>query len=381
MRYFLTFLLLSISSVLQAQPSIDSMSVDEVRHQLLIYGNFASDQGSVTIDGAPQEIIRWTPVWVRCSLPDSGTGSSGPVVVLSREGTPSAPRTLTEYKLKFKTTWTKASGTIGSIDHTELREWDVRIRCDLESRMNSQSPGAVSFQATSNSDMLWRMYHSLSMRSSGASEEFSARIPAVDSSTALGATCYGTFDLKAGLLLLHCRTRTKTEARRVSLTITGQFNNEYHYSYDTTTLDINSKFDVVLQLGSGYEIEPLTASGRARGMVGYGYNVGGLSYEVDSTLSVTQLWVSHPPKARPRSAVAFLPDRAQASIYIDQRMIHLPEAYSGRIAIFNSEGRLVGSANVTNAMQVDISMLTSGWYHMRLVDADDSRPLNFEIER
>ena len=93
-------LLLAATAVRAQPPRIDSMFTDEVRHQLLVFGDFGSTPGTVTIDSVPMHVTEWYPQWLRCDIPDSGRGWCGDVVIGAR-GYRSAPAALTGYKVQI----------------------------------------------------------------------------------------------------------------------------------------------------------------------------------------------------------------------------------------------------------------------------------------
>lgn len=78
----------------QLAPSIYHLQPNEELHQLSITGRFGGIQGTVTIGGTPVTVKTWAPAMIVTSLPDSGAGASGDVVV-SVKGHPSNKARLT----------------------------------------------------------------------------------------------------------------------------------------------------------------------------------------------------------------------------------------------------------------------------------------------
>jgi hypothetical protein len=75
-------LLLCASSVFAQKPVIDSMTVNEDSSWLVIHGSFGLSQGSITIDSVSLPIAFWSDSLVEATIPDTGAGSYGAVVVM-----------------------------------------------------------------------------------------------------------------------------------------------------------------------------------------------------------------------------------------------------------------------------------------------------------
>ena len=88
----------------QLAPSIHHVEPDEYSEQLRLHGRFGSTRGEVFIDGSPRTIVDWTPERIVVDLPQTGTGSHGPVQVKVR-GLKSNVRQLTEWNLALDYTW------------------------------------------------------------------------------------------------------------------------------------------------------------------------------------------------------------------------------------------------------------------------------------
>jgi hypothetical protein len=65
-------------------PSITFLEVDETASTLYVNGIFGSDQGQVTVDGVPAGISMWSDAMISCTIPKSGAGSAGDVIVSVR---------------------------------------------------------------------------------------------------------------------------------------------------------------------------------------------------------------------------------------------------------------------------------------------------------
>jgi hypothetical protein len=95
--YFVILLLILGANALAQPPRIDSMRVDEWRRELAIYGDFGDALGVVRCDTVPLLVKTWTATTIVVSIPDTGRGSCGPVVVGAR-GYSSPARVLGELR-------------------------------------------------------------------------------------------------------------------------------------------------------------------------------------------------------------------------------------------------------------------------------------------
>jgi hypothetical protein len=108
-------------------PSIAYVAVEEVKDKLHIAGIFGSDpksDGEVTVDGVSLDIISWTKNEIVCTIPASGKGSAGDVVVKVRNHE-SNPVQLTEWQWKIQLTRTFA----GSLKETV--DLNLHLRADV----------------------------------------------------------------------------------------------------------------------------------------------------------------------------------------------------------------------------------------------------------
>jgi hypothetical protein len=110
-------------------PSIQSLHVDEAQGTLTLSGVFGPDPGSggqVTVNGTKLSLTGggWTPNFITCTLPASGAGSTGPVLVTVR-GHQSNPRQLTGWQGTFTITRTEGSVV------TATATFNVLFRADI----------------------------------------------------------------------------------------------------------------------------------------------------------------------------------------------------------------------------------------------------------
>lgn len=97
MKKYLIIILLLIAGASYAQPVIDSMLIDEMKSELHIYGAFGSQQGKVSVDSIDMQVKSWSDSLITTSIPDSGKGAAGPVIVEAL-GKRSVPRLITMWK-------------------------------------------------------------------------------------------------------------------------------------------------------------------------------------------------------------------------------------------------------------------------------------------
>jgi hypothetical protein len=82
MRICILLCLLAGSDI-QAQYRTDSLRILEEQDLLELFGAFPVIPGDVHIDEIPQRILHWSSSKIVCSIPDTGKGSAGPVVISS----------------------------------------------------------------------------------------------------------------------------------------------------------------------------------------------------------------------------------------------------------------------------------------------------------
>jgi hypothetical protein len=86
-------------SVSRAQPIIDSLNIDEPSGEIEIWGSFGFDN-QVFVQYTPLAIKTSTKSYLRCSIPDSGGGSCGELLVYS-DLKYSEPRMITQWSMVF----------------------------------------------------------------------------------------------------------------------------------------------------------------------------------------------------------------------------------------------------------------------------------------
>lgn len=110
-------------------PTIQRLQVSEEQEKLFIHGGFGSRQGKVTIGGSSVSIDNWSEKTISVSLPRSGAGSYGDVVV-EVEGRKSNIVPLTEWRGKL----TYTEETLGTLKRE--MEWDLHLRGDVHTYRN-----------------------------------------------------------------------------------------------------------------------------------------------------------------------------------------------------------------------------------------------------
>jgi hypothetical protein len=109
-KYVLIFIFLFAGVNFAQVPEIDSMLIDEMKSELNIYGSFGSVKGKVTIDSVEMPIVAWSDSLLILSIPDTGKGNSGPVIVFNK-GFQSPPRIITMLSGVW---WRDTISTIGN---------------------------------------------------------------------------------------------------------------------------------------------------------------------------------------------------------------------------------------------------------------------------
>ena len=71
---------------LRAQPTIESLTIDEGKDLLTIAGLFGSTFGVVTVDDIRLNVLEWSDTLIKASIPHTGRGSADPVVVEAFNG-------------------------------------------------------------------------------------------------------------------------------------------------------------------------------------------------------------------------------------------------------------------------------------------------------
>ncbi len=98
MKKYLIIIFLLCAGASYAQPVIDSMLIDEMKGELHIYGSFGATLGKVTIDSVNMTLKSWTDSLITTSIPDTGRGSAGPVIVENNIGLRSSQRLISMWK-------------------------------------------------------------------------------------------------------------------------------------------------------------------------------------------------------------------------------------------------------------------------------------------
>ncbi len=139
-KYIILFFLFSAGAS-YSQPVIDSMLIDEMKGELYIYGTFGATQGKVTVDSVQMQVKSWTDSLITSSIPDTGRGSQGSVVVKNNSGLISNDRMITEFSAFYYSYYSER--------HSLTYERSSRIkfvcRLDLESILVNKSYGIRSF--------------------------------------------------------------------------------------------------------------------------------------------------------------------------------------------------------------------------------------------
>jgi hypothetical protein len=133
MKYFLLCfsLIIGLSQAYAQPPTIDSMLIDESKSTLTIHGDFGSARGKVWCDSVELPIINWLNHRIIATLPDTGKGSAGAVVVGGRSYFS---------KQRMITRWDGDYGTITMERHTMYDIVDYKkdlftFRADLHSML------------------------------------------------------------------------------------------------------------------------------------------------------------------------------------------------------------------------------------------------------
>jgi hypothetical protein len=142
---FILAIILCACPLLAQQPTIFYLMCDEAKSQLQIRGSFGVDSGSVTIEDTTLGIISWSDSLIICSLPDSGKGVGGHVVVKTVKGVSNARALSIIYlEIVYELQQQESNGywvTIGGL------EWHFNFRADITSR-TSHFSSSFPFEAS-----------------------------------------------------------------------------------------------------------------------------------------------------------------------------------------------------------------------------------------
>jgi hypothetical protein len=108
-------------------PSIRYVEVDEYDNALTLVGEFGTDRPKVTVGGAEIAVQSWSATEIVATLPVSGAGSSGDVIVEVRSVKSNA-RQLTEWTLLAQYNWDNVFDTAG---HRFDGSGTLRFRADI----------------------------------------------------------------------------------------------------------------------------------------------------------------------------------------------------------------------------------------------------------
>jgi hypothetical protein len=134
----LLLFLFAVSAFAQ-QPVIDSMLIDESKGILSVYGDFGTAQGKVWCDSVELPVLSWSASLITATIPDTGKGSAGGVVVEGIGGGSEA---------RYITLWTShvefESGHISGprVDHTKAGYF-LYWRYDIHSILKSLNKDRV----------------------------------------------------------------------------------------------------------------------------------------------------------------------------------------------------------------------------------------------
>jgi len=130
------------------RPTIQNLVVKGYERELQISGDFGSDQGTVTINGVPATITSWSSNLIKVTLPDSGAGAYGDVIVEVR-GLKSTPVQLSHWEgdVFYED---KHTALLDTVD-IKVR-FHVSLRADVHSYRTAISTTPVEGVVTSTCD-------------------------------------------------------------------------------------------------------------------------------------------------------------------------------------------------------------------------------------
>lgn len=140
---------LLITTALRAQPPvIDSMLIDESKGVLSVYGDFGNAQGKVWCDSVELPVVSWSAALITATIPDTGKGSAGGVVVGAR-GDQNVERFITSWDANIRHakihTYSDAKSD-GNID-----DYHLFWRYDIHSLLRASIFRKVSLGTTNQS--------------------------------------------------------------------------------------------------------------------------------------------------------------------------------------------------------------------------------------
>lgn len=214
-------------------PSIRYATVDEYADQLTLTGEFGTRRGKVTVGGTELAIRSWSATRIDATLPLTGSGSSGDVVV-EVDRVRSNARQLTEWAIPLQYRWLDAFGMSG------LRfegSGNVRLRADVAGYrlLPAETPKYKSRGGPPTRDSAIRITASGSNTSGGCTETLSGTAnyvsPTGGASTLLASAFRVTADTRDGALGLalgamappHTLTISGTDCPSLSTPIAATF--------------------------------------------------------------------------------------------------------------------------------------------------------------
>lgn len=171
----LLFALVAGTAFAQA-PVIDSMLIDESKGILSVYGDFGTAQGKVWCDSVELPVLSWSASLVTATIPDTGKGSAGGVVVEDISLLRSVVRFISKWVGTITIGYHYDTGT-GSTHHNTILHYAFRydvhsllVNHTLKSIKTSLMPGSLyeltkddwHYNFTKNG---MRLYASTSMQS------------------------------------------------------------------------------------------------------------------------------------------------------------------------------------------------------------------------
>ena len=127
--------MLCFCSICSAQPAtIDSISVDETKGELVVWGNLGVSQGFVFVDSLSLPITFWSDSVCRATIPVSGKGSAG-LVEIGAKGYRSEGKMLTDiHPFYDHRDWQSIPENSIGFNIENITEWHFRV--DIESRIS-----------------------------------------------------------------------------------------------------------------------------------------------------------------------------------------------------------------------------------------------------
>lgn len=362
-KYIIIVFALCAGASYAQQPRIDSMLIDGMKSELHVYGSFGSNLGKVWVDSVDMAVKNWTDTVISTSIPDTGRGSAGPVLVQNAIGTFTGERMISVFKCLDYTFHFQQQ----SIDY-EFSNWvQLVCRIDLQSILMNKNYGIRTLQAHKTTSYRQHCINECPGEFSGPYRwaEMDQTVFAQDTlNYKTGFQCLAIFD--------PLRKTLEYGVRNIKGFIVGISLHDQYGPPDTTIpvgihdfdgeFTLDSQFNFII-----YSLDTTYPYGSPHDII---YRDGSIIFPPPSNLLAVQT-----ASSSSSISLSAFPNPSSKELNISYS---LPENMKTRIILYDLEGRVIREA-VNNGdrgehqIKWDVAQLASGNYILGLITSRESK--------